>query len=146
MSQPVLFQTRPLNYLEGTVVHQDDGLEGGAASVGQLMQRLLSAPAALQQGAAHHARRAPEARAEAEGDVRGRLGAAATRQVHLEPGQRGGRGARRGDGSASGQRAKRLKMSSWRGSVSIGPTADFAVQIKCCYLEFYRVVVVVVVF
>lgn len=80
-------------------MHQDDGLEGGAASVGQLMQRLLSAPAALQQGAAHHARRAPEARAEAEGDVRGRLGAAATRQVHLEPGQRGG-GRTAGDGSA----------------------------------------------
>lgn len=69
-------------------MHQDDGLEGGAASVRQLMQRLLWAPAALQQGAARHARRAAEARADPQGDVRGRLGAAAARQVHLEPGHK----------------------------------------------------------
>lgn len=69
-------------------MHQDDGLKGGAASVGQLMERLLSAPVLLQQGVAHHAGRPFEVRAEAKGNIRGRLSAAAVRQVHLEPKER----------------------------------------------------------
>lgn len=83
-------------------MHQDDRLEGGAAAVGQLLQRLLPAPAALQQRAAHHARRAAEAGAEAQGHVRGRLGAAAAGQVHLEP------GGRRGGGEPSQRRQEAL--------------------------------------
>lgn len=69
-------------------MHQDDGLEGGAASVGQLVERFLFAPALLQQGVADHAGRLFEARAEAQRHVRGRLGAAAARQVDLKPAQR----------------------------------------------------------
>lgn len=69
-------------------MYQDDGLEGGPAFVGQLMQRLLLAPALLQQGVAYHAGRAFEARAEVERDVRARLGAAAARQVDLKPAER----------------------------------------------------------
>lgn len=70
-------------------MHQDDGLEGRAALIGQLMERLLFAPALLQQGVAHHAGRACEARAEVEGDVGARLGAAAARQVDLKPAEGG---------------------------------------------------------
>lgn len=66
-------------------MYQDDGLEGCPTFVGQLMQRLLFVPALLQQGVTHHAGRAFEARAEVEGDVRARLGAAAARQVDLKP-------------------------------------------------------------
>lgn len=71
--------------LEGVFVHQDDGLEGGAAFVGQLVERFLFAPALPLQGVTYHTGRAFEARAEAEGDVRAGLGAAAARQVDLEP-------------------------------------------------------------
>lgn len=74
--------------LEDVFVHQDDGLEGGSAFVGQLMERFLFAPALLQQGVTHHTGRAFEARAEVEGDVRARLGAAAVRQVDLKPAER----------------------------------------------------------
>lgn len=74
--------------LEDVFVHQDDGLEGGTALVGQLMERFLFAPALLQQGVADHAGRASEARAEVEGDVGARLGAAAARQVDLKPAER----------------------------------------------------------
>lgn len=80
--------TRPFTHFEGVAVYQDDGLKGGTASVGQLMERLLLAPIFLQQGVAHHAGRPFEARAEAKGNIRGRLGAAAVRQVHLEPEER----------------------------------------------------------
>lgn len=76
-----------LTDLEGVFMHQDDRLEGGAALVGQLVEHLLSAPALLQQGVAHHTGRALEARAEVEGDVRAWFGAAATRQVDLKPAQ-----------------------------------------------------------
>lgn len=69
-------------------MHQDDGLEGGSAFVGQLLERLLFAPALLQQGVTDHTGRAFEARAEVEGDVRARLGAAAARQVDLKPAER----------------------------------------------------------
>ena len=69
-------------------MHQDDGLEGGSAFVGQLMERFLFAPALLQQGVTHHTGRAFEARAEVEGDVRARLGAAAARQVDLKPAEK----------------------------------------------------------
>ena len=69
-------------------MHQDDGLEGGSAFVGQLVERFLFAPALLQQGVTHHTGRAFEARAEVEGDVRARLGAAAARQVDLKPAER----------------------------------------------------------
>lgn len=79
---------------------QDDGLEGGSAFVGQLMERFLFAPALLQQGLTHHTGRAFEARAEVEGDVRARLSAAAARQVHLKPAERVHTGA----GSPGGQR------------------------------------------
>lgn len=75
--------------LEDVVVHQDDGLEGGPAFVGQLVERFLFAPALLQQGVTHHTGRAFEARAEVEGDVRARLGAAAARQVHLKSAEKG---------------------------------------------------------
>lgn len=71
--------------LEDVFVHQDDGLEGGATFVGQLMERFLFAPALLQQGVTHHAGRAFEAGAEVEGDVRAWLGTAAARQVDLKP-------------------------------------------------------------
>lgn len=54
---------------ESVVLHQDDGLKGGAVLVGQLMERFLLGPAALQQRAAHHAGRVVEAGAEAQGDV-----------------------------------------------------------------------------
>lgn len=76
--------------LKDVVVHQDDGLEGRPAFVGQLMERLLSAPALLQQRVAHHARRAFEAGAEVEGHVGARLGAAAARQVDLKPARKDG--------------------------------------------------------
>lgn len=66
-------------------MHQDDGFKGGSSFVRQLMERLLFAPALLQEGVADHAGWAFEARAEVEGDVRARLGAAATRQVDLKP-------------------------------------------------------------
>lgn len=52
------------------------------------MERFLFAPALLQQGVTHHTGRAFEARAEVEGDVRTRLGAAAARQVDLKPAER----------------------------------------------------------
>lgn len=54
---------------ESVVLDQDDGLEGGAAFVGQLVERLLLGPAPLQQRAAHHAGRVDEAGAEAQGHV-----------------------------------------------------------------------------
>lgn len=66
-------------------MHQNDGLKGGSSFVGQLMESLLFAPALLQEGFADHAGWAFEAGAEVEGDVRARLGAAATRQVDLKP-------------------------------------------------------------
>lgn len=78
--------------LEDVVVHQDDGLEGGPAFVGQLVECFLFAPALLQQGVTHHTGRAFEARAEVEGDVRARLGAAAARQVHLKSAEKGAHG------------------------------------------------------
>lgn len=54
---------------EGVVLRQDDGLKGGPVFVGQLMERLLLCPAALQQGAADHAGGALQAGAEAQGHV-----------------------------------------------------------------------------
>lgn len=54
---------------ESVVLRQDDGLKGGPVFVGQLMERLLLCPAALQQGAADHAGRALQAGAEAQGHV-----------------------------------------------------------------------------
>lgn len=72
-------------------MHQNDGLEGGSSFVGQLMERLLFAPALLQEGFADHTWRAFEARAEVEGDVGARLGAAAARQVDLKPAETRGR-------------------------------------------------------
>lgn len=77
--------------LEDVVVHQDDGLEGGPAFVGQLVERFLFAPALLQQGVTHHTGRTFEARAEVEGNVRAWLGAAAARQVHLKSAEKGAR-------------------------------------------------------
>lgn len=77
--------------LVGVIVHQDDGLEGGSSFVRQLMERLLFAPALLQQGGTNHAGRAFEARAEVQGDVRARLGAAAARQVDLKTAERAAR-------------------------------------------------------
>lgn len=64
---------------------QDDGLEGSSASEGQLVQRLLFAPAILQQRLTHHRGRVVEPRAEAEGDIGARLGAAAAGQVDVKP-------------------------------------------------------------
>lgn len=75
-------------------MHQDDGLEGGAAFVGQLVERFLLGPAPLQQRAAHHAGRLYEAGAEAQGHVRGGFGAAAARQVDLKPAGRAASGQR----------------------------------------------------
>lgn len=74
--------------LKDVLMHQDDGLEGGSAFVGQLVKRLLFAPALVQQGVTHHAGRAFEARAEVEGDIRAWLSAAAARQVDLKPAER----------------------------------------------------------
>lgn len=54
---------------ESVVLHQDDGLEGGTAFVGQLVERFLLGPAPLQQGAARHAGRVDKAGAEAQGHV-----------------------------------------------------------------------------
>lgn len=54
---------------ESVVLHQDDGLKGGAVFVGQLMERFFLGPAPLQQRAAHHAGRVDEAGAEAQGHV-----------------------------------------------------------------------------
>lgn len=71
--------------LKDIFMHQNDGLKRGSSFVGQLMERLLFAPALLQEGFTDHAGGAFEARAEVEGDVRARLGAAATRQVDLKP-------------------------------------------------------------
>lgn len=87
-------QQRGFTDLKDVSAHQDDGLEGGSAFVGQLVERLLLAPALLQQGVADDAGRALEARAEVEGDVGARFGAAAAGQVDLEPaGERAHTGA-----------------------------------------------------
>lgn len=76
--------------LESVVLRQDDGLKGGPVFVGQLMERFLLCPAPLQQRAADHAGRAFKARAEAQGNVWGGFGAAATRQVDPKPAERFG--------------------------------------------------------
>lgn len=75
-------------HLEVIFMNQDDGLKWGSAFVGQLMQRLLFSPALLQQGVTHHRGRAFKARAEVDGDVRARLGAAAAGQIDLKPADR----------------------------------------------------------
>lgn len=71
--------------LEDISMHQDDSLKGGSAFIGQLMKSFLFAPALLQQRLTDHTGRAFEARAEVEGNVRTRLGAAAARQIDLKP-------------------------------------------------------------
>ncbi|KAG7226223.1 hypothetical protein INR49_002962 [Caranx melampygus] len=97
--------------LKDIVVHQDDGLEGGSAFVGQLMEHLLLAPALLQQGVTHHAGRAFEARAEVEGDVGARLGAAAARQVDLKPAERTAGSKTAGPGPRDPQRSQTLSLT-----------------------------------
>lgn len=74
--------------LEDIFMHQDDCLKGCPTFVGQLMECFLFAPVLLQQGVTYYRWGAFEARAEVEGDVRARLGAAAARQVNLKPADR----------------------------------------------------------
>lgn len=74
-------------HLERVSLDKDDDLKRRASSKGVVVRHLLSAPALLLHGVAHHARRPVEPRVEVESYVSPRLDAAATGEVHLEPGR-----------------------------------------------------------
>lgn len=78
---------RPASHLERVSLDQDDNLESGASSKGVAVRHLLAAPALLLQRVAHDVRRPAEAWVEVERHVGPGLDAAATGEVHLEPGR-----------------------------------------------------------
>lgn len=116
-------RSRPAGHLERVPLDEDDDLERRAGREGAVAPHLLPTPALVLQRVAHHARRLVEPRVEVERHVGPRLDAAATGEVHLEPGRQAG--TRCWDAPAHAPETGRVQITCRRPTAQIPGSEPF---------------------